>query len=355
MIIADKNKIIKYVNKSFTKSTGYLPQDVIGKKPSILSANLQSDEFYKELTKTINNGQTWRGELINMDKMGMLIYEKATIMPIFENDKIIEFIAIKLDITKEKIAQQKLIEKEKLLIQQSKMASMGEMLENIAHQWRQPLNVISTASTGILTCREYGLSTEAKEIQALNNINESAQYLSQTINDFRDFLKDKNVKDKFSIKQACEKTISLIESKFQNSGIEIIKDMTDIHIYGSRNEFTQVAMNLLSNASDALTMKSTNKRKLILISLHKEKNKVIFKLKDSGGGIPSNIIDRIFEPYFTTKHKAQGTGIGLYMSMEMISKHMSGLMSVENKIFKHEGISYLGACFTIKLPIDRRK
>ncbi len=355
VIITDENKIIKYVNEAFTKSTGYTAQEVIGKKPNIISSNLQPDDFYKELTTTIDSGQTWHGEIINMDKTGMLIYEKASIIPVFENGKIIEFTAIKLDITNEKIAQQKLQEQEKLLAQQSKMASMGEMIENIAHQWRQPLNVISVAASDMLINREFGFTTEEKDINALKNISDSAQYLSQTINDFKDFFQEKNTNKKFSIKEACKKTIQLTESKFKNSDIDIIDKMTDTEIFGSHSQFTQITMNLLSNAHDVLNTQNHTRKKLILINLYEENGEAIFTVKDSGGGIPENILDRVFEPYFTTKHKAQGTGIGLYMSMEIVRKHMQGMMSVKNETFTYEGKRYTGACFTIILPLDRRE
>ncbi len=355
VIIADKDKIIKYVNQAFTKSTGYTAEEVIGKRPDIISSHLESDEFYKELTQTIDSGQIWHGEITNKDKTGMLLYEKASIIPVFENGKIIEFTAIKLDITNEKIAQQKLQEQEKLLAQQSKMASMGEMMENIAHQWRQPLNVISVAASGMLINREFGFTTPEKDIHALKSIGDSTQYLSQTINDFKDFFKENKVNKKFSIKKACKKTVLLTESKFKNSGIEIIEKMSDTKIFGSHSQFTQITMNLFSNAHDVLKMQNDTRKKLILIELYEKDEKAVLKIKDSGGGISENIIDRVFEPYFTTKHKAQGTGIGLYMSMEIVRKHMNGTMTVNNESYIYEGKQYTGACFTLILPLDKRK
>lgn len=355
VIITDEKKNIKYVNKAYTNSTGYTQEEAIGKKPRMLSAKVQSDEFYAELTATLNRGEPWHGELINMDKTGMLIYEKASIIPVFEDGKIIEYTAIKRDITSEKISEEKLKEKERLLAQQSKMASMGEMIENIAHQWRQPLNVISVAASGMLINRELGRTNSDKELKTLKNINESAQYLSQTITDFKDFFKEDTINKKFSIKEACKKTILLTESKFKNSNIEIISDMTETEIYGSHSQFTQIVMNFLSNSNDILSVHTDARKKLILINLYEMKGKAVFKIKDSGGGIPDKLIDRVFEPYFTTKHKAQGTGIGLYMSMEIVRKHLNGTMSVKNETFKYQGKNYTGACFTLMIPLDRRE
>lgn len=353
IIITDIHKNIKYVNKAFTKTTGYLSKDVIGKQPDILKSQLNSDELYNDLNEAICNGKTWHGELINLDKEGMLIYEETTITPIFENEKIVEFLVIKKNITKQKIAQEKIKEQDKILAEQSKMAFMGEMLENIAHQWRQPLNVISTAATGILIQKEYGLVNDAKEIKTLTNINQSAQYLSQIINDFQSFYQEKELNTSFSTKEIYSKTLQLIGKRFENGNIELIENISDLTLYGSNSKFTQILMNLISNAIDALNNKQSDK-KFIFITLLKENNSAVFTIKDSGGGVDENIIDRIFEPYFTTKHKAQGTGIGLYMSMKIVKDHMNGEINVKNETYRHAGYDYKGAVFKIILPLDRR-
>ena len=353
IIITDIHKNIKYVNKAFTKTTGYLSKDIIGKQPDILKSQLNSDELYNDLNEAICNGKTWHGELINLDKEGMLIYEETTITPIFENEKIVEFLVIKKNITKQKIAQEKIKEQDKILAEQSKMAFMGEMLENIAHQWRQPLNVISTAATGILIQKEYGLVNDAKEIKTLTNINQSAQYLSQIINDFQSFYQEKELNTSFSTKEIYSKTLQLIGKRFENGNIELIENISDLTLYGSNSKFTQILMNLISNAIDALNNKQSDK-KFIFITLLKENNSAVFTIKDSGGGVDENIIDRIFEPYFTTKHKAQGTGIGLYMSMKIVKDHMNGEINVKNETYSHAGYDYKGAVFKIILPLDRR-
>ncbi len=247
----------------------------------------------------------------------------------------------------------KLIEKEKMMAQQSKMASMGEMLENIAHQWRQPLSVISTASSGIIMQKEFGLSSEEKEIETLNLITDSAKHLSKTINDFRDFFKTHKKKVTFSVKEIYKKTVALLESKFKNRSIEVIENIEDIELYDLDSELIQVIMNILNNARDILENKDKEYRKLIFIDIYRENNNAILKIKDNGGGVPENIINNIFEPYFTTKHKSQGTGIGLYMSEEIIKKHMKGDLTVSNEQYEYEGKIYTGACFTIVLSIKK--
>ncbi|MDZ7817519.1 MAG: HAMP domain-containing sensor histidine kinase [Aliarcobacter sp.] len=124
------------------------------------------------------------------------------------------------------------------------------------------------------------------------------------------------------------------------------------NIYGSENEFKQILMNILNNAKDALMEKNIDKKRYIFIDLYFDEKDVYVKILDNAGGIDENIIDKVFEPYFTTKHQSIGTGIGLYMAEEIITKHMKGEISVSNKNFTHENIEYIGACFSLKLPIS---
>ncbi|QKJ23662.1 PAS domain-containing sensor histidine kinase [Poseidonibacter lekithochrous] len=350
VVVTDKNEVIKYVNEAFTKTTGYTSDEVIGKKPSILKSGQQTKEFYKDLHKTIHSGHKWSGEFINIDKFGDLSYEKASITPVLDNGQIKEFIAIKLNITKETVRGQQLKEKENLLVQQSKMASMGEMLENIAHQWRQPLSIISTVATGIVVEKEYGISNKKTEVSKLREINNSVQYLSETINDFRDFFKTDKEKNIFNLSKAYTKTLNIINSKFKTRNIKVIENLTDIQMNGIENEVIQVIINILNNARDVLETKK-NQEKLIFVSIYTKDNHAILEIKDNGGGIPQNIINKIFEPYFTTKHQSQGTGIGLYMSYEMVVKHMEGTIKASNVTYDYEDTTYKGACFTLALPL----
>lgn len=350
VVVTDKNEVIKYVNEAFTKTTGYSAEEVIGKKPSILKSGQQPKEFYENLHQTIHSGQKWSGEFINVDKFGELSYEKASITPVFDNGQIKEFIAIKLNITKEIIRGQQLKEKETLLVQQSKMASMGEMLENIAHQWRQPLSIISTVATGIVAEKEYGISNKKTELSKLREINHSVQYLSETINDFRDFFKTDKEKAIFNLSKAYTKTLKIIHSKFKTRNIKVIENLTDLNLNGIENEVIQVIINILNNARDVLETKE-NQEKLIFVSIYTKDNQAILEIKDNGGGIPENIIHKIFEPYFTTKHQSQGTGIGLYMSYEMVVKHMEGTITASNVTYDYEGVKYDGACFSLALPL----
>ncbi len=355
VVVTDKDRIIKYVNEAFTRTTGYTAQEAIGQKPSMLKSGLQSKEFYKNLNNTIDSGKKWSGEFINIDKNGELSYEKASITPVLdEKGNIREFIAIKLDITNETLNGQQLKEKERLLVQQSKMASMGEMLGNIAHQWRQPLSSISTIATGILVQKEIGVSNEADEIHGLKEINNSVQYLSETINDFREFFKQNKEKQCFNLGNTYKRTLNILKAKFQSKDIEVIENIEDVQIYALENEIIQVMMNILNNARDVLETKEEQKR-YIFVNIFQKENNAIIEIKDNGGGVPDEIIHRIFEPYFTTKHQSQGTGIGLYMSYEMITKHLKGAISVENVNYEYNDIAYTGACFTLTMPKGKPK
>ncbi len=249
---------------------------------------------------------------------------------------------------KEEIAKNK--QKEKLLAQQSKMAAMGEMLENIAHQWRQPLSVISIASTGMQLHKELGISDEKAEINSLNSINSSAQFLSDTIDDFRNFFKEDKKKSTFNLKKVYINSFNILSAKFENKNIKIIQDINGVEIYGFAGEMTQIIINILNNAIDVLLSQEI-KKMYVFINIYRDDSNAILEIKDNGGGVPEDIISRIFEPYFTTKHQTQGTGIGLYMCEEMITKHMNGTIEVQNIKYEYNNIYYKGACFKITLPL----
>ena len=244
-----------------------------------------------------------------------------------------------------------LIQKENILNQQSKMAAMGEMIENIAHQWRQPLSLISTAATGAKLRKDFESLSDTDFYEAMDIINNSAQHLSNTIDDFRNFFSNEKEASYFDIHIPIEKVLYLVSSKLKNRNIEIVKNTQEIIIVGLVNEFIQVLLNIINNAVDALE-ESDSKKKFIFIDAYKEGDNLVLKIKDNAGGIKKEIIDRIFEPYFTTKHKSQGTGIGLYMSNEIIKKHMNGDISVSNKKYLYENTNYNGAEFKIVLPLN---
>lgn len=243
---------------------------------------------------------------------------------------------------------------EKSLIQQSKMAALGDMLQNIAHQWRQPLSVISTSASGIQMNRQLDIVDEKLENDSLDKILENTRYLSNTIEVFRNFFKPSNVKEFFELKKAINEAIYLahIESNsYYNITIE--RDIEDIRINSFKNEFIQALLNIINNAKDALmqNIEEDNDR-IIKITVSQKQNNIVVSIKDNANGIPENIINKIFQPYFTTKHKDKGTGIGLYMTNEIITKHMKGRIVAKNSVFSQNKKEYYGANFIIYLPTN---
>ena len=183
----------------------------------------------------------------------------------------------------------------------------------------------------------------------MKKIGDTVTYLSETIDDFKNFFKPDKEKKNFNVKDCYKKTMNLVDSRLDSLSIEVIENLHDVELNCLENELKQVIMNLLNNSKDALEQRDDD-RKLIFIEIYEENDNAIFFIKDTGGGIPSNVINNIFKPYFSTKEKEQGTGIGLYMSIEMVEKHMNGQLLVENESFTYDNISYKGACFKIIIP-----
>ena len=242
------------------------------------------------------------------------------------------------------------VQQQSILAQQAKMAAMGEMIGNIAHQWRQPLSSITSNATSMIVQKEMNLLEDKALIKGLKEINKKSQFLSTTIDDFRNFFNSNKHKSIFSIKEAIKETLSILDSPLKHHDITVVENIQNVEIENFKNEFMQVVINILNNAKDALSTKHSNK--FILIDVKKQNNELIIKIKDSGGGINEDIIHKIFDPYFTTKHQFQGTGIGLYMSNEIISKHMKGSIEASNEEFLYQNTSLYGALFTIKIPLS---
>lgn len=241
-------------------------------------------------------------------------------------------------------------EKDKILFHQSKMASLGEMLQNIAHQWRQPLSIISTAASGMKLKKDYKMLDDNYIDESVNTIMKSTVYLSKTIDDFKDFFVSDKTEEEFNIKRAVIDTLDILNIKLVNDNVIVILDLKDCITLGFKNELIQVLMNIICNSLDAF---EENDKKYIFITMKIDKNNVLISLKDNAGGISDFIIDRVFEPYFTTKHKAQGTGIGLYMSQEIVTKHLHGRITVKNTDYEFKDENCNGVDFVIKLPIKK--
>ena len=242
--------------------------------------------------------------------------------------------------------------KEKLLFEQSKLASMGEMIGNIAHQWRQPLSVISTGATGIQVQKKYDLLNDEMLNEFCELINTNAQYLSKTIDDFKNFIKGDRDKTIFGLKDGIDSFLNLSQGLIKNHNINIVLDLQeDIKIDGYKNELTQCLINIFNNAKDALNEKNIED-KYIFISTVMEENSAKITIKDNAEGIPLEVLQKIFEPYFTTKHQSQGTGLGLHMTYNLIVDGMGGTIEANNEDYYYDNKSYTGAKFIIVLPLS---
>ena len=227
-------------------------------------------------------------------------------------------------------AVEELRQKERMLSQQSRLAAMGEMISNIAHQWRQPLNTLGLLIQQLPVF--YGSDVFTREFLDKNTADamKLIQHMSSTIDDFRDFFRPEKEQALFSIDKAIHQAISLVDVSFKNQNLRV-----DVQINGNPvvngfpNEFSQVIMNIILNARDALIENGVESG-IIRIRAGFMDGRIYVTISDNAGGIPEDIVDRIFEPYFTTKGPEQGTGIGLYMSKTIVEKNMNGVLSVRN-------------------------
>jgi two-component system, NtrC family, C4-dicarboxylate transport sensor histidine kinase DctB len=240
-------------------------------------------------------------------------------------------------------------EKNKILFQQNKMAAMGEMIANIAHQWRQPLSMITTVASSVKLKKELGVLEEGDCEESLIHIVETANYLSNTIDDFQYYFSPNKRKNDFNTKDLIDKSLKLYKIDFKEKKFHVIKNIDNIKIINFENELLQVIINILNNAKDELLKKDIEK--YIFIDAYKENQNYIINIKDNAGGISEEIIDRIFEPYFTTKHKSKGTGLGLYMCQEIMLKHINGTIRVFSEKYTYKDKEFLGARFEIVIPI----
>ena len=258
------------------------------------------------------------------------------------------------DIAKVLQADRDLKKHEKMLEIQSKTAAMGEMLGNIAHQWRQPLSVITTCASSLKLNKELEALTDENFNESIDAIMKSSEYLSQTIEDFRNFFIDQHSsKQEFNLKDALLSVISLIKDSYKMNSIEVVQDCDDILISQNRNQLEQALVNIFNNSKDAIVQNGIDSDyRLIFISLKKEDNYALLSLRDSGGGIKEELFEKIFEPYFTTKHQFHGTGIGLYMTQQIIAKNFNGSIEVGNCEYEYKGRKLKGAEFKIKIPLN---
>lgn len=380
----DIDGIITFVNDEFCKISGFTKEELLGSNHNIVRHPEVPKETFTLLWDTILSKKPYKTTVKNRCKDGSTVYLNTTITPILDdNDEIKEFIAIRYDVTKEvmlkkdlekkdeelklfnqtleqKVKQQtkellelnetleqkvqeeitKNEEKQKLLFLQSRMASLGQMLANIAHQWRQPLTE--------LTLTLFNMKKSSQEKEKFNTYYDESltiiNSMSKTIDDFSNFFNPHKQKEHFCIKNAIEEALIITKKMLDKNNIDIEIKLKQINSFGISNELSQVIINLLQNSIEAFSKEQ--KKRNITISLRREKNIAIIEFKDNAGGIDTEILENVFDPYFTTKHQAHGTGLGLFMSKMIIEKSLNGKITLNNHL---DGILY-----TITLPLENR-
>ena len=311
----------------FYSNTNLLEHELLNQTMTILA--LREDEI------------TFKKEIIDFDNITVKHKENLTLKAlshlISQTSKELEDTNIYLE---EKIKREvkKSRQKDQVMLQQSKLAQMGEMISMIAHQWRQPLATISSLSIGMnLQARLDTLDIE-ETIKLTSNITEQSQFLSTTIDDFREFFRPKREKKETNFNEIVQSVLNIIEIPIKTRNIQIIKNLNAKNNFNTYpNEVKQVVLNLIKNAEDALT-ENDCEDPYIKISTYELEDKNILEVEDNGGGIPEKIKEKIFEPYFSTKMQKDGTGLGLYMSKSIIEEHCNGKLtffnSDEGAIFK---------------------
>ncbi|PLY07815.1 MAG: hypothetical protein C0625_04420 [Arcobacter sp.] len=349
----DKERNVIYWNKASEVVYGYSKEEALGKKLEdlIIPAFMKNNVIKAHKNWCENGISIPSAELPLKHKNGSTVYVFSSHVMLNEDSGSPEMFCIDVDLTKQVEKDKELKEKDKILAHQSKMASMGEMLDNIAHQWRQPLSIISSAAGGIHVKNELDSLTTEYLNDSINSIVDTTKYLSQTIDDFRDFIRGTHEKVVFNLFDNLKYSLKLLDGVIKKYDIKVIlsTSLDEIEIYGYPNELVQVVINLVSNSKDAFKDKNI-KNRYIFIDIEKDKNSIILSIKDNANGIEENIIDRIFEANFSTKDAPLGSGIGLYMSQRLISESMRGSIKATNVKYKYKDNIFTGVLFKISFP-----
>lgn len=341
IVIFDRSGRIKRFNTTAEQLTGYLFEEVkeryfwdiflLGEEKvkvkavfdNIVSATKMTrrHENYWQMKDGTKRLFDWSNAVIS-DKSGQIEY----------------VVSVGQDITEKKLIQNELKEseerqkeQEKLLMQQAKLAAMGEMVGAIAHQWRQPLNVISYTTMNLGLQHKFNTLDEESLTKMIVSIDTQTQKMSSIISDFLGFFKPHKTKEEFFIVDAFNTVLDMMERQLLNKDIRVALCIDENQkFYGFKNELEQVILNIIVNARDAFVDKKELIDRTVLIEVKHRPYQISIVIKDNAGGIDENIIGRVFEPYFTTKGDGEGTGIGLYMSRLIMQRSFDGDVVVRN-------------------------
>ena len=337
---------ITEVSDAFCHISGYSRKELIGKPHNIIRHPDMPKSAFKNMWHTIQEGKNWSGKVKNLKKDGGYYWVYANIEPLFDRKNRIEgYAAVRLDITdsihlEEELKRSK--EKDKTLLHQSKLAQMGEMISMIAHQWRQPITAISSTSSDIYMKILLNQYEKKYFLAKLEQISEFSMHLSQTIDDFRNFYKKDKEHTVITYREIVKGAFDIISTSLINKNIELYADFqAKNQISVLVNELRQVILNLIKNAEDVLLEREIS-NPYISVKTYDGNGCSYLEISDNGGGISEENINMIFDPYFSTKIKKDGTGLGLYMSKIIVEDHCQGKLSVKN--------GEDGAVFTIQIP-----
>ncbi len=381
----DIKGIITFVNDEFCKISGYTKEELLGSNHNIVRHPDVPASKFKLLWDTIKAKKIYKSTVKNLAKQGNTFYVNTTVVPILdENGEIEEFIAIRYDVTKEVFYKQELQrreleleelnsslekrvqektaqlqelnatlearvkkeiskneEKQKLMFMQSRLASLGEMLANIAHQWRQPLTELNLTLFSMKKAAQRGRDEDLEILY--DDSKNIIKNMSNTIDDFTNFFRPNKEKEYFKIAHSINESLSILEQLLKKEMVSVKVDIEVIEVFGIANELSQVLINLLKNSIDAFVGNSILIRE-ISIKVKRDGEFASIEFKDNAGGVKVKNLYKIFEPYYTTKHKSQGTGLGLFMSKMICEKGLDGSINVESKKST--------TTFTIKIPLE---
>ena len=353
--VLDQNGAIQYLNHNLAEIFGYAREEMVGTSFSSLISP-QSQLRVLENCEQLLSGQSdsSHNEVCGLHRGGNTI-DIELFAATSTTSGAPSIIGTVLDISARQAAQRQMLqqqhaleqmnrtleqriageveksrEKDRMMMQQSRFAAMGEMIGNIAHQWRQPLNMLGIVIQQMQMEQEKGeLTTEVMEQRVAKGM-ELLLYLSRTIDDFRNFFRPGIEPRPFSLAKAVAKTVAFFEPSCADQGIKVTVEGKSALMYtGHVNEFSQALLNILNNARDAL-LESASPHPGIVISLHDDGCRGIVTVRDNAGGIAPEVLDKIFDPYFTTKEEGKGTGVGLYMTKSIIERNMQGQVCVRN-------------------------
>jgi nitrogen fixation/metabolism regulation signal transduction histidine kinase len=318
IIVINHTNIISVVNNSFYNMFIEDNNEILYKNYNDISSGFLNDDKFKNILVklTQNNGQL-NGEITFKDKVFSFRADNIT------HRKVPSVIIVFKDITKEKRDQL-------LLQQQSKMAAMGEMIGNIAHQWRQPLNALGSHIVLVTTMYKKGKLNKKNIDQFSTKTQELIKKMNDTISDFRNFFNQNKTKVEFKIYDSIKSVLNILEITLYKNKIDVqIEGDTKLQLVSFRSELEQVLMILINNSKDALVEKNVENRFIkVLFSSNDDIIKIV--IYDNAGGVETSLLEKIFEPYFTTKDTQHGTGIGLYMTKQIIENSIKGSLSVLN-------------------------